>query len=407
MTALSLAIHFAPPLNSTLNMSNEDWNTGGDLVSSDHIAHMLEFHRSGDPAFIRRPLTTWCMDGLVAIGVPPVLSFLLCGFLLFMVAGVMVYRAAGSMGADQGQATAAQVLFHLTPTVLFAYFAPIYSYDEPLQYVLLLIALASFSAGRSWAFIVAFALAMVARESSLLLLPSIAYLALSGEREARWRTLIMLVAPAVLYAAFLAFYLNHIGLDHGAEAEMGSRMSLFEENFKNGDMAGESLCFLFLALGLPLFLIGRYVLLPECPAPHKQRVRAMLIALLLNTAVVLVATKAREARLFALPLIFVFPLLGHAWHAEMARHQGFRGVFHSLRRWDLALLFLFAGSLVVLVADHVFVLSNGVASENLFHEVFIGQALFMLCCWLSDIARRGHRDNVSSWDHEPRFRQGG
>ncbi|MBK8612163.1 MAG: hypothetical protein IPN85_01510 [Flavobacteriales bacterium] len=401
MTALSLAIHFAPPLNSTLSMSNEDWNTGGDLVSSDYIAHMLEFHRSGDTAFIRRPLTTWCMDGVAAIGVPSPLAFMLCGFVLFMVAGVLVYRAARSIGADQRQATTAQVLFHLAPTVLFAYFAPIYSYDEPLQYVLLLIALASFAAGRSWAFILAFALALVARESSLLLLPSIAYLALSGERtfsltKARWRTLLVLGAPVVLYAAFLALYLDHVGMDHGAEAEMGSRMSLFDENFKNGDTAGESLSFLFLALGLPLFLIGRYVLGPACPASHKQQVRAMLIALLVNTAVVLVATKAREARLFALPLVLVFPLLGHAWQAEMARHQGFFGLFRFLRRWDLAMFFLFAGSLVVLVSDHLFVLSDGVASENLFHEVFMVQALFMLCCWLSDITQRGHHGNVSS-----------
>lgn len=153
-------------------------------------------------------------------------------------------------------------------------------------------------------------------------------------------------------------------------------------------MAGESLCFLFLAIGLPLFLLARYVLSPDCPPAHKRWIESFLIALVLNTAVVLMATKAREARLFTLPLLLVLPMIGAAWSKEMERHHGIRGLLAPLKRWPYAISFLYAGGLVVLVSDHVFQLSDGVGSANLFHEYFVVQSLFMCACLLSDAARR-------------------
>jgi hypothetical protein len=152
-------------------------------------------------------------------------------------------------------------------------------------------------------------------------------------------------------------------------------------------MSGESLCFAFLAVGLPLFLLLRYARSRACSAQQRRTLKAMLIALVINTSVVLVATKAREARLFVLPLVLVFPLLGVAWRSEWQHQGGLRRLLRVLRSWPYALGALFALGIIILVSDHVFVLSDGVPSENLFHEYFMLQSAFMVLCVLADIQR--------------------
>ncbi len=393
MVALSLGIHLAPQLNSQLSMSNEEWNPEERLVSDDYMAYLVEVHRSVEPAFAKRPVTTGILDALAATDMPLTWAFILIGFGLVLIAGVLVRYCALSAGLSIEDAWRAQVIFHLLPTIFFLYFAPIYSYDEPLQYVLLLLALRAFLTKRFLLFTLLLSMAMLARETSLLLFPSFAWLLWNGANEQqttikRWARIIMLAAPLTAYVIFLWLYLPHAGLVEDSGSDLAGRLQFFDENFKNGDMAGESLCFAFLALGLPCFLLARYALGEVCTPEHLRWIKAFLIALVLNTAVVFAATKAREARLFALPLLLVLPLLGRVWSVELARHGGWGGMFRFMRQWHYVLLFgLFAG-ILVLITEHVFILSDGVPSENLFHEYFLAQSLFMACCILSDAHRR-------------------
>ena len=399
MSTLGLGIHLAPPLNSMLSGPNEKWNPGGIVASQEYIAYNIEVHRSVEPAFIKRPLTTWCLDALISVGLSPAWSFILFGFVLFFIAGVLVYHAALVAGLEHREALLAQVAFHALPTVVFAFFAPIYSYDEPLQYVALLLSFLAFQRKRFPWFILWFCVAMLARETSALLIPSLLWLnhASSPNDRARstgasgWGRLAGMIAigsPLLIYVLFLAFYLPHSGIVESSRSDLGGRLSFFDSNFKDGDMAGESLSYCYLALGLPLFLLGRYAISSECLPQYQRLIRAVLIALVVNTAAVFVAAKAREARLFALPLLLVLPLLGRVWLVELRRHGGFVRMLGFFKRWDYALVFLLSGGLLMLVSDHVFSLSDGVPSENLFHEYFMVQSLFIVCCLLSDFYQR-------------------
>lgn len=394
LTLLSLGIHFAPPLNSQLSMSNERWNPQGHLLSDDYIAYNIEVHRSMEPAFVRRPLMTWGIDLLERCGFSAGWAFTIGGFTLFLLAGVLLRRNAAAMGLGDRDGWSAQVAFHLLPTVLMAYFAPIYTYDEPLQYVFLLLALGAYANKRHAWSVVWFSGAMLARESSVLLFPSLLWYAWNqavqggtGSRRSFLARAVVLVLPLLVYATFLLYYLPAAGIVDRSREDLGGRFSFFDCNFGDGDMAGESLCFAFLAVGLPVFLIARYALSTACSADNRRWVKAFLIGLVLNTAVVLVATKAREARLFVLPLMLVLPLLGRAWSVEVERHGGLATLFRPLKTWYYALAFVLFAAIVVLVSDHIFSLSDGVGSENLFHEYFVLSALFMGCCILSDTER--------------------
>jgi len=83
-----------------------------------------------------------------------------------------------------------------------------------------------------------------------------------------------------------------------------ARFSNLQANFRNTDYTLETLVGAFLVLAWPLVLLGP--LLRE----HRILAAGFLVSLLINSAMVLFMAKAREARLFALPLLVVWPLLG-------------------------------------------------------------------------------------------------
>ena len=75
LSAFSLALHFAPVWVTMLNRGAQTWD--GELLAKDYIETMIDEHRSGsDISFRRRPLTTWCVDTLHEVGIPPKLSLI-------------------------------------------------------------------------------------------------------------------------------------------------------------------------------------------------------------------------------------------------------------------------------------------------------------------------------------------
>jgi hypothetical protein len=122
LVLLSLSIHLAPMLNSTLSMSNEHWNARGELVANDFMAYTIDLHAHGEVAFARRPLTTALIRSFMALGLPAAWAFILPQYLLWLLVGLMVRHLATPFGA--AAAMGAQVFFHLLPTVLFAFSRP-------------------------------------------------------------------------------------------------------------------------------------------------------------------------------------------------------------------------------------------------------------------------------------------
>lgn len=380
LTAVSLALHFAPVWVNVLNRGAMTWD--GQPLPHDLIDEIINEHRSGpEVAFTRRPLMTWSVDALTGLGVRSRTAFIALGFGLFFVAGLLVHRIARTLGGTWAQALMGQALFHLSPTILFAWFDPIYTYDEPIQYVALLTALLATVRGSAWGFVVAFSIALIAREPSLLLAPG--FIVLTKPR--RWWVIAL---PVLAWLSFLFMWMQGAWMSGASLLDLSERPGFLRFNFQDISRAGESLCYLALVLALPVFLLVRFQRSTSCSDEDRRLLRAFWISLVVNTITVLVAAKAREARLFALPLIFVWPLFGKVVQSEIERHGGWRLMLSFFERPLSAFEFVLKAIVWIFAVHFGFALSTGIPQDNLFHEYLIAAGLLILTCTMADAQDR-------------------
>lgn len=365
LTTFSLALHFLPIWVTMLNRGPVAWD--GAPLTQDYIAQVIEDHRSGpDISFRRRPLTTWCLDALSSTGIAPKTAFVAWGFALFFLSGLLIRALALSAGSGGLQASIAQAAFHLSPTVLCAWFDPMYTYDEPLQYAAFLAALLAAMCRQNILAVLAMAVSLIAHETSAFLLP--AFLLLPNTSwKLRWT---LAAAPIALFILFLIVFLPSAGIASDSAHDALLRLETLAFNFSSPAMAAETIGYLLMTLLLPTVLLLRT---NRDGTSQPWLMRAFWIALVLNTAAVLVAAKAREARVFALPLLLGWPLLGAAISAQLDRLGGLRAVWRLLRR-PLRMALLICGVLAIHVAvRHFFPLSTNVPGDNLWHEYLSAQ----------------------------------
>lgn len=358
-----------------LNRGPETWD--GQPLPHDYIEQCIIDHEQGaEIAFARRPLTTCSVHALMAMGLPAKTAFLLLSFGLFLLAGLLIHRTALHLGSSQGIALIAQAAFHLSPTVLFAWFDPMYTFDEPVQYAALLLALLALLRAQDWLFALSFMVALIARETSVLLIPGFVWLA-----RDRWRnSWPALVAPLLLFALFTYWIVQRQDIADPTLTDIGGRLGFIGFNFGTWSMVGESLSYLVLVLALPLFLLYRYGR-SGTPSPQdRAQLQAFWITLVLNTLVVLFAAKAREARLFALPMILGWPLLGRVIMYELQRAGGIGSFLSFLRQPLLAIEFVVKAVVLSIAVYKLFCLSTGIEQDNLFHEYLIAELLLILIC---------------------------
>src|SRR5690606_19022190 len=138
---------------------------------------------------------------------------------------------------------------------LFAFFPPIYSYDEPLQYTFLFAALIALYAHRYVLFVLLFAVAAIARESQVILLPAIWFFVqpIAFDRPAKLFSApslmraLLLGLPVLIYVGFTLIYAQSIGLQLGNSQAAAERFAHFDLNFSHQPEAIETFLSIFLA----------------------------------------------------------------------------------------------------------------------------------------------------------------
>ena len=292
------------------------------MMTQQALRSTLDYHRSL-PVFAARPLTS----GAVAVlgrwtGADETRVLALLNPLLLVVSACLIYALALFWGAAARGAWIATALYLFSFTNLFAFVPPIYTYDEPLQFVTMLAAcwflprpcvlrqnagalpavpsynipyalLAGLCMGLSW----------WARESGLLFLPVLAglYLPYASKQERIRLGITVLTALGVLALGRMA---SNPATSTGDLWQWQARFSNLKANFRNIDYTVETLAGLGLVLAWPLVLLRTLV------GPYRILTLGLVVSLIINTLMVLLMAKAREARLFALPLLLVWPLLG-------------------------------------------------------------------------------------------------
>jgi hypothetical protein len=108
-----------------------------------------------------------------------------------------------------------------------------------------------------------------------------------------------LLIPTFIYAVY---YLNQSS--HGMEG----RWSHYQYNFQSVRVATHSLVCSFMALAIPLLFVRN--LSPESKRKFTLNLKVVYLSVIINFILVMLAMKAKEARLLILSVLPLFPVLG-------------------------------------------------------------------------------------------------
>lgn len=378
LTLFSFGIHMSEFSDSMLNQNNH-------IVSNGYLTYMVNYHKEL-LAFSRRPLTTILIETTSQLsGLSIGKSYILVNYSLFFFSGVLLFVLAYKLTNRYWQSIFAIVSYFLTFSVLFAFFSPIYTYDEPLQYCFILLALLALLRQHWIGYVFCFTLASISRETSLLLLPALVFYFSKGPNspssifaKKNMGRLLVICAPFLLYAIFLVVFLSRKELLHGAESEVGERFSCFLENFENQKNAVESIVSIFLTLGPFLYLLWAFLKNYSHTKLEKKFINAFLLSFALNTTVVLLMSFARESRLFALPLFFIWPLAGSFFLREIKIVFSYKLYYHCFKNWSYLcclLLFTFINYQISFKVYESFYDASG--QTHLFNEYLFVVLLFI------------------------------
>ncbi|MBU2906570.1 hypothetical protein KO529_17360 [Arenibacter algicola] len=373
---LIYAIHMLPVSDSMLNENNTK-------LSHVFLASQIRYHQEFAP-FARRPLTSLLIEGSSGIfGVTLGESFVLVNLLLLFVSGILIYIISLKLNATKGQAIFNQVAYFLTFSIIFAFFPPVFSYDEPLQYCLILLSILALIREKWLYYVPLFLLAIIARESTLFLLPGlvIIFSGFSLKSKNMWnfgikRKLLLLFAPMPLYVIYLGIFLWATGIWKETSEVAANRLSCYFQNFGTYASSLESIVSFFLVLGPGLYFLYMSHKSKIFSALEKKYVQAFLLAVVINTPIVMVATLAREARLFALPLIFLWPLAGQLFGKELRPLIRPNLYLDCFRDWRYSMLLLLLSLISYAIAFRLYVPSFP-SKDNFFNEYLFVMLLIM------------------------------
>lgn len=366
-----------------INWKTETINTKRHAISEEYLVHLVNFHKT-EPAFVKRPLTTYLIEMLsrstsLSIGE----SFAVVNFTLLFFCGIVLFYLARLLLGDNQLSLFSVLFFYLSFTVLFSFFPANYSYDEPLQYFLIFLSLAAWIQTKWLAFILWFSLGIIARESSILLLPAFALYFFEFKLKTLFRAesikkAVILVIPVLVYSVFLYLFITLSGIGKESQHDLTSRLSHFLFNFQDQEYAIESFFSLALAVGVHAYFLFSYLSDNKLDLMEKKLIKSFLLTLIINTIIVLISTLARETRLFALPLIFIWPIFGKILLRELkilGSLKNYRYLFNNiLSAGTLILLWAFC----FLIYRFIFSQTNGVKQNYLDEYLLVMSALISL-----------------------------
>ncbi len=322
-------------------------NENNNRISNGFLTSQIKYHKEFGP-FARRPFTTWLIETTSeTFGLKLGVAFVPVNFILLFLSGILIYLLSIRLKDKRQQGLFNVVCYFLTFSILFAFFPPVFSYDEPLQYCFILLGLMAFVQKKWLFYVIFFSLALITRETTVLLLPALVVflpgLTLDSKKGFtidRLRLYVLIALPVVFYGIFIAIYLWKHQLVDATKTEMISRYSCFLENFENTKNTIESLVSFFVSLGVPLYF-SLLFLSQRTPNNFQQQfIFAFLLTALINTPIVFLSSFARESRLFALPLFFLWPMASQLFGKKIKLLFSFKAYSQMLRKWQYLLSFL-------------------------------------------------------------------
>jgi hypothetical protein len=225
--------------------------------------------------------------------------------------GVIVYVLAKKLGSSSKIALLSQTIFFLSFSIFFAFATNMHTYDEPLQYIFIFASLIFLLRNNNYLFGLCFFIALLARETTILLVPALLFISYKSSHINFKQTFKTLFAVSILFLVYYSAWSlwgssDRTNIDY-LEKE---RFLEWRYSFQNWQFAKESFV-MALAVLAPWVCMAYYSIKYKLFSNTRRLlIYGFIITCIINTPISFVAARAQEARIFALPVIFLWPLAG-------------------------------------------------------------------------------------------------
>ncbi|MFZ1331612.1 MAG: hypothetical protein WAR83_05465 [Flavobacteriales bacterium] len=370
MTLFVLYVHVSGFTTSMIDHQTAEYNLERDLIANDYLTEEVDNRRT-HPVFSNRPLVTTCID-LVSgsLNIDTGKAYVLVQFSFLFFSGLLLYYLAFSIFQKPDLAFLSTLSYYLSFTILFAFFSTNYTYDNILQQLLIFGAFLLLMKNILIVATLVFGLSMFAHESGLLLLPGLYLFLMKGTKTERFG---VIAGSLIVWAVLLSLVIGTEAKIVEANETFISRFELYKVNFQNWRYTSESLFSVLLAVGVPSYLLWCYPnLIPR--SMHVSWNRSYWLSLIIIIPVVMFMANARESRLFAIPLVFLWPILGPFVRQFFMDVVGGTRKFYQTQRKQLALFLVGSIVLSAFMAYAVYQQTGQLPDSNL-HNEFLFVAL--------------------------------
>jgi hypothetical protein len=263
---------------------------GNGYLQNSYLEEVIRYHET-EWTFSKRILFTQILTGISRVfSISRSYSFVILNSLLLFLGGYLIGIAGYLKTFSRSTALISQTLFFSLFSIVFVFFAPVYTYEDLLQIVLLLSCSILLNEKKIAFASIFLILAVLTRETSIIVIPLLWSL-----HSVSFQQKMLMLFVAVMPVLGL-FVLSDFEVIYYVE----SRLNYIHFNFQNASYVLESLLSTATALCFPLIF-------NQMKWKNDNLKQIFWITFVVNMFFVFFFAHAREARLFFLPVYLMIP----------------------------------------------------------------------------------------------------
>ncbi|MGE0560231.1 MAG: hypothetical protein AB7O47_00305 [Flavobacteriales bacterium] len=350
LTLFSFSLHIFPGTNTMINYIGPNQVSEENLIVSDgFLPWAVDYHQQL-LEFKKRPVAVFLMEKFSKIfNVRISLAYVYVNFFFFFLGGLLIYYLARLYQYQNKEALLGIVFYFFSFSILLAYFIPIATFDEPVQYFFILLAFIALQKQKYVMFVIMLTLAAITRETSLLLLPVMVLFFMRLDIKKMFSNKIQLVKvaiysglPVLFYVIYsIWFYKTNPQLVEETKFLLDQKFKYYKtKNFLDFEHTMRTILSFVSVNLLPIFLIFYYKLRNKFNDFESKLLTAFWIMFWINLVMVIVSAYAEESRVFTLPYLILFPMYGKILKGVIQFNKSF---FNYLLNWKSIVIIFITG----------------------------------------------------------------
>lgn len=281
-------------------------------IYENNVSEKVFWSRYNDSEFRRRPFVLELQKILYEqFQVPFQLSFNILNFIfLFLVFLILPYLGS-ILGSANEDSIYGQTFLLISMPVIFSFLANMCSYDDFIQYFLIICFLISYYLGFYYISILLLLLSCICRETSIVFFLIIIYNEYKnkGIRSLFSTKIIVSISFIVIsYLLYLKLYLPDYILVKSKNFLLEERLQAWKGNFGTKRKFSESVSIIFTQLSMITLLLTRKIRKSK-DLETEEWYKFLLVFLYFNCLIICFTGLVREARLIFLPMLLIIPLM--------------------------------------------------------------------------------------------------